>query len=627
MSEPNTDGCDLQCPSNHSRPKRPFTRPPGLLALALALALSILCPREAQAVDGFEMTFLNPTPSQSSGSVGVHGARLLPQWDVELHLLGAYGWSPFALENESGALLGKLVSATTQGHFLAAVGLHERLELGIDLPLIANRAGDPVIGFRDTGLAEDHLGLGDLRIVPRILLWSSFEHDDDPSGAALTLVADTHLPTGDPDRFAGDDGFRADPRLALEIGFAGDHRLWFNVGYNIRPSAQAVGTFEIDNQVAVAVATDVRLVEHLHGFAEVDVAMTHSASISAADVPAELRAGLRFPFPAALLQVGGRVGLSGGATVPDWGFLASAGWRLDRAHRERTRDVDHDGVPDMLDACPEIAGVLEAPDGRHGCPIDSDGDGLADEDDTCPNQAGDAADGCPSDYDDDGVLGDDDRCPDVAGGPLDGCPIDTDGDEIADDDDLCIDHAGLPPTGCPPDTDGDGVHDGLDECPEEREDTDGFEDEDGCPDTDNDSDGFLDEADQCPHASGPDGGCPVPTALIFYFEFASAEIDAAAAVAIDEWLRSLEFLDLGEATMTVVGHTDALGDADYNADLSEMRAEAVVRAVRAAGIPAERTVVSGAASTRPAASEDSENGRAQNRRVEVHLSFPDEVTQ
>jgi outer membrane protein OmpA-like peptidoglycan-associated protein len=119
----------------------------------------------------------------------------------------------------------------------------------------------------------------------------------------------------------------------------------------------------------------------------------------------------------------------------------------------------------------------------------------------------------------------------------------------------------------------------------------------------------------------------VPTALIFYFEFASAEIDAAAAVAIDEWLRSLEFLDLGEATMTVVGHTDALGDADYNADLSEMRAEAVVRAVRAAGIPAERTVVSGAASTRPAASEDSENGRAQNRRVEVHLSFPDEVTQ
>ncbi|MFO7445818.1 MAG: OmpA family protein [Ignavibacteriaceae bacterium] len=64
------------------------------------------------------------------------------------------------------------------------------------------------------------------------------------------------------------------------------------------------------------------------------------------------------------------------------------------------------------------------------------------------------------------------------------------------------------------DSDDDGIYDNIDLCPDQKEDFDGFEDEDGCPDVDNDNDGIYDQRDQCPDlAEDPDGfedhdGCP-----------------------------------------------------------------------------------------------------------------------
>ncbi|MBU1220050.1 OmpA family protein [Myxococcota bacterium] len=81
---------------------------------------------------------------------------------------------------------------------------------------------------------------------------------------------------------------------------------------------------------------------------------------------------------------------------------------------------------------------------------------------------------------------------------------DRDGDGIKDDVDMCPDDKedidGFEDQdGCPdPDNDQDGIPDKLDKCPNEPEDEDGFEDKDGCPDPDNDGDGVLDSADRCP---------------------------------------------------------------------------------------------------------------------------------
>lgn len=108
-------------------------------------------------------------------------------------------------------------------------------------------------------------------------------------------------------------------------------------------------------------------------------------------------------------------------------------------------DSDGDGVPNADDTCPNEAGLATL----GGCP-DADGDGIADKDDDCPNVAGIAdLNGCP-DADGDGVSDDVDACPNEAGlANLNGCP-DADVDGIADKDDSCPDEAGLPAfSGCP----------------------------------------------------------------------------------------------------------------------------------------------------------------------------------
>jgi hypothetical protein len=186
---------------------------------------------------------------------------------------------------------------------------------------------------------------------------------------------------------------------------------------------------------------------------------------------------------------------------------------LVRVEATSADDRDADGVADESDACPDEAGWQAA----GGCP-DRDGDNVPDAQDTCPDEAGPPeAGGCPSpaagDRDGDGVPDDRDRCPDESGMPtFDGCPLpdDRDGDGIADEDDACPDAPGSSETGGCPDRDGDTVPDGRDGCPDEA----GLP-ESGCPapvEGDRDGDGLPDGEDGCPDDPGPpeNGGCPVP---------------------------------------------------------------------------------------------------------------------
>ena len=164
-------------------------------------------------------------------------------------------------------------------------------------------------------------------------------------------------------------------------------------------------------------------------------------------------------------------------------------------------DTDKDGIYDEDDACPTEAG----PASTMGCP-DTDSDGIADKDDDCPEVAGLATlGGCP-DGDGDGVRDKDDECPTEAGvAALNGCP-DADGDGVADKDDKCPNEAGVAALmGCP-DGDGDGIADGDDECPAEA----GPASLNGCPDRD--GDGIADKNDECPDEAGvPErNGCPLP---------------------------------------------------------------------------------------------------------------------
>ncbi len=192
--------------------------------------------------------------------------------------------------------------------------------------------------------------------------------------------------------------------------------------------------------------------------------------------------------------------------------------------RIEERDSDGDGISDKDDPCPDRAEDFDGFEDSDGCPeADNDGDGVLDGNDKCPLTAGVLSNqGCPEeapkDADNDGIMDPEDQCrdqPEDKDGfqDEDGCPdFDNDADGIIDTADKCPNAPGpIERFGCPfRDNDGDGVEDAQDKCPDEPEDKDDFQDEDGCPDLDNDADGIPDGLDRCPLKAGPleNAGCP-----------------------------------------------------------------------------------------------------------------------
>jgi OmpA-OmpF porin, OOP family len=286
-----------------------------------------------------------------------------------------------------------------------------------------------------------------------------------------------------------------------------------------------------------------------------------------------------------------------------------------------TLDRDRDGIADNQDECPDNAGPAEF----KGCP-DTDKDGIIDKNDECPDKAGLAEfKGCP-DTDKDGIIDKNDECPDKAGlAEFKGCP-DTDKDGIEDRKDECPDIAGLAAfNGCP-DTDGDSIIDSKDGCPKEA----GPVETNGCPDRD--KDGIIDKLDKCPDVWGiPENkGCPEikqETRQIFekalqgiQFETGKDVIKANSFRILNDVVNVMAVNQ--EYSLSIYGHTDNVGADDMNMTLSQKRAESVRKYLVEKGVPESRIVeVKGFGETMPVATNDTAEGRTLNRRVEFKVVF------
>jgi len=175
----------------------------------------------------------------------------------------------------------------------------------------------------------------------------------------------------------------------------------------------------------------------------------------------------------------------------------------------------------------------------------------------------------------------------------------------------------------PSDTDRDGVIDSRDRCPG----TPAGEvvNSRGCPPPkDSDRDGVPDPADRCPDT--PQGisvdaqGCPIlPKQLVLdgvLFEYGSTEILSESDDALRRARRIL--LDNPTVRVEISGHTDNTGDAAFNRTLSKDRAQAVADWLVAHGVDPAQLTTAGYGSDQPAASNSTEEGRKQNRRIEFH---------
>ncbi len=182
--------------------------------------------------------------------------------------------------------------------------------------------------------------------------------------------------------------------------------------------------------------------------------------------------------------------------------------------------------------------------------------------------------------------------------------------------------ATLDAKGCAFDSDNDGVVDGIDQCPDTPN---GVEvNAYGCP-LDTDQDGVLDYKDECP--ATPLGtevnevGCPLPGEKILSltgvnFEFNSAALTPAAEGRLDEAAEMLKNTS-SVVEVRVEGHTDSVGSEQYNQELSEKRAKVVAAyLVVTHGVDDEKLIAVGMGESQPVASNETAEGRAQNRRVD-----------
>lgn len=270
--------------------------------------------------------------------------------------------------------------------------------------------------------------------------------------------------------------------------------------------------------------------------------------------------------------------------------------------------------------------------------FDSDGDTVLDRADQCPDTPRGAnvnSIGCPKDSDGDKVLDGLDKCP---GTPLgakvnsSGCEGDSDGDTVLDGIDDC---PGTPKgvavdlKGCPSDTDGDTVVNSLDKCPNTPEGSD--VDDRGCiiekvEVGDRDGDTVTDDIDKCPRtrpgARIDANGCEIIEKQGWElqgirFRTGSSRIEKSTYPALDDVTDILKANP--DLKVEIQGYSDSTGSLKANLRLSNNRARSVYLYLVKNGIDKSRLSFKGYGPENPKASNDTADGRSQNRRIEFKV--------
>lgn len=545
--------------------------------LLAALVASSVAPSAAMAAeDGGRFTLERFTPAvDSNGILDVEGPQTLPAWNTEVGLWLGYQNDPLALYRKTdeglvraGALVGPRVSANV----VAAFGVLDWLELGVDVPVVV---------FQMRGALPDELplsplqttGLGDIKLAPKFWLL----HQSD-SVVDLAVVPAFTLPTSLPHAtdYLGEKFFTLAPSVVVGKTLFGT-RFAGGVGYRARDFSK-VGGVVVGHEVFYDAGLALPLQE-VGVDAPVDVEFSVDGAVTVvpeffANNPVEAKVGAVVDLGAFDVFGAAGAGVVGGPGVPDFRVLVGVRYAVD------LDDGDRDGVDDDADKCRDVA---------------EDQDGFADHD------------GCPEDDADlDGVLDAADKCPEVA----------EDRDDF-EDADGCVDA----------DNDGDSVVDAIDKCPRQP----GEVDYAGCRPPDKDGDRVADDRDECPDvkAVGRPNGCPLVTAVPvevtaekiefgerFLFAFDSAKL-LPASTALVESIAAVLNAHPEVKHVRIEGHTDDTGFHNHNMTLSMNRALAVREALIAKGVDPERLAAEGFGAARPLVDDTTEAARAQNRRVEL----------
>lgn len=472
-----------------------------------------------------------------------------------------------------------------EGQFITylSVGteIANRLSLNVMVPVVAYEitGNDPSNYAVGTGgVGDNHVALSDIRLDARVRTYETDNHLFRVGGGLAAWI-----PTGNSTAFAGDDQATGYIYGAAEFNF-GKFFLAGNIGPQFRPERSiggAKGALYLASELRYSGGLylplrdgRVRLGGELWGTTGIEDSGSHATFFTGKNTDFEWLAQVRYVLDQRsrwYAEGGFGTRLAAGYGGPDFRMLVGIGTYLTMA------DFEGKSPPrKMHNYTPSVDDYDR----------DSDGDGYPDSIDKCPHEK---EDGKPPD-------------------PTDGCPAASD-------------------------RDGDGIPDSVDQCPDKPEDKDGIQDDDGCPEDDVDNDGIPDAQDKCPTQPGPrsniaeKNGCPSLTHVTesgevellqpIEFETGKAVIKPGSFPILDEVVTLMK--SRASIKMGVYGHTDSRGIAAQNLKLSGDRAASVVNYLVQHGIVASRLESQGFGQTKPIADNNTDAGRAKNRRVEFKI--------
>jgi large repetitive protein len=539
---------------------------PALLAMAL-------CVGAAAPVLAAGATTFEAAAGPHNYLVTNHPA-VLPHLTPSVWLLGSYSHDPLVYRDENGDQLGaSIVEHQVNAELAAALGLFDRFEVGLVIPGYWMKGN----GFGDGGQKISAAGLGDLRLLAKLLLtpWNEgvvasvrLQSNIVPISRFTTTQAVGAILAGDT---------LPDVTPAVSVGYNHERfKLGLDVGAHLRFPRTFDAQLKAGSAITYGVGAEVQLVPRT-------VALT--ADVWGRAAPKAFGSDQnRFPLEGALalknflgpvvILIGAGTGLIPDYSAPDLRVFASLGF-FPQPEEKKEPEPEEEPAP-----------VVVLTD------EDRDGDGILDKDDECPDE-----------------------------------PEDKDGFEDED--------------GCPePDNDKDGIADKKDKCPNDPEDKDRWEDEDGCPEPDNDKDKILDPKDECPNdpevmnGFEDEDGCPDDAGKKKLVVVKRDKIEILDKVYFatnsDRILpKSYDLLNNVASVINdhkeipaifVEGHTDSDGPDTSNLDLSDRRAKSVMKYLtETGGVDAARVKAKGYGEAKPIDTNKTPAGKANNRRVEFRI--------
>lgn len=586
--------------------------------LGMLLSGSVAQGQDTSVTQGLDVQRFAPAPGGWLNLNQVEGAGVTGHLNPSFGLLFNYGYRPLVTtgsDADGNDLSRDLLRFQLGADLLGAIGFGKSFQLGLAIPVTLLQAAGELDPLPLT-LPTTATNLGDIRVVPKLRLFGE-------GTGGLALAVPISLPTGKAEDYHGMNGLSVEARVIYQANLSESLGVYGNLAYAYRPETELL-TLVTGSELRYGAGLRVGLLpDSFDLLGEVFGGLPlggDSFSFNRMPLEALLSARLKLAGGHAL-TLGGGGGLIQGFGTPT--FRVLVGYAFNRPFQAPPPDFDADGILDKDDQCPKESEDLDNFEDANGCPdTDNDKDGIPDASDTCSLVAEDKdsfqdQDGCPDpDNDQDGVLDAQDKCATEL--------EDTDTYEDGD--------------GCPdPDNDKDGILDVKDACPLQPEDKDTLGDDDGCPEADHDKDGVPDEKDLCPrkpeviNGVKDEDGCPdegkaavqlTATNLEIlekvYFATGKTEILPKSYPVLRQVIAVLK-ANTQITKLSIEGHTDSQSGDEFNLKLSQGRVDAVKAFLVNGGLDASRLSATGFGESKPIDTNETEKGRANNRRVEFNI--------